>query len=76
LNLWDYPRRAAPKKVPLPAQQLLFPRRQQAFRYPARDEAEARTAPALMAAESHYEYQTDQSVHIEHYAIGPPFFEE
>jgi hypothetical protein len=76
LKLWEYPRRAPPKKVSLPVQQLLFPRRQQAFRYPTRDEDEALTAPELMAAESWEGYQADSPAPIEYHAIDPPFFEE
>jgi hypothetical protein len=75
LKLWEYPRRAPPKKAPLPVQQLLFPRRQQAFRYTTGDEDEARTAPELIAAEAWGEYHAEP-VPIEAYAIDPPFFEE
>jgi len=75
LKLWEYPRRAPTRKVPVPVQQVLFPRRQPPFRYPTGDEDEARTAPELMAAESWQEYQADP-VPIEYHAIDPPFFEE
>lgn len=71
LKLWEYPRRAPPKKVPLPVQQLLFPRREQPYRYPTRDNVEARMAPELMAAESWGEYHAEP-VPIEAYAIDPP----
>jgi hypothetical protein len=76
LNLWEYPRRAPPRKAPLPVQQLLFPRRQQAFRYPTGNEDEALTAPELMAAESWEGYQADPPAPIEYHAIDPPFFVE
>jgi hypothetical protein len=72
LNLWEYPKRAPPMKAPLPVQQRLFPGSRHAIRYPAGDDAEARTAPALMAAESWGEYQVDPETPLEYYAVDPP----
>jgi hypothetical protein len=68
LGIWEDPKRAPPKKAPLPIQQFLFPRRQQVFSYPTRDEDEARTAPALMAAEAWEGYQVDPPASIEYHA--------
>jgi hypothetical protein len=53
LNLWEYPRRAPPRKVPLPVQQVLFPgkNKKPPLHYPAEEGAQTRKSPALMAAE-------------------------
>jgi hypothetical protein len=75
LKLWEYPRRAPPKKVPVPVQQLLFPGRQQAFRYPAKDYDEASMSPALMAAEAWDGYHADPDTTIEYYAVDPIYEE-
>jgi hypothetical protein len=75
LNLWDYPRRAPPRKVPVPVQQLLFPRKNETFSYPSQEDYEEQRAPALMAAENWEGYHADPDTPIEYYAIDPVYEE-
>ncbi|MBI2266697.1 MAG: hypothetical protein HYU64_16305 [Armatimonadetes bacterium] len=73
LNLWDYPGRAPPRKVSVPVQQVLFPRKneKQALHYQTGDEYDAHRSCALMAADSWEGYYSYQDTPIEHFCIDP-----
>jgi hypothetical protein len=66
LRLWDYPRRAPPKKIPLPIQQRLWPR------YSTQDKS---GSPFLQAAESWKPYAVDPETDQDAYCKDPDYQE-